>query len=527
MFSSRFSATRRAPTGLSGRFLRSGISLRRALSSQRPTIVAPGKVEAVVGPLRSLPKWDRIGSSRDAERLFGSTLRWESGKQRRYDEFGSTKQWKTLSNFEAQEAYLLRRRDLDGLPFVAKYTGDGRHVHGTERLTRFYVVFDVQDRALERWGSSEALEAERERRRLIKERRVARLQPPALMLLRPVRARKGVVVVGANAVGAAIAGNLVLTAGKLVGWASTGSGALLSEAFHSLADLGNQVLLAIGLRQSMRRADPSHPYGYGFEQYVWAMISGVSTFILGAGASVYHGVSLLMHPVELESLPTAVVVLGAAGILESYTLSVAWREMKSEAEKVGMTPYQYIFDGSDPLNPAVLLEDSVAVVGVGVAAGAIGLTHVTGNPMYDAIGSIAVGGMMGATAIFIINRNRVFLGGAVPPRTAEVVAMLERDEMVLSVQDVKSVMIGPNEARFKAEIHFNPTLLSEKYLSAHDNLAAACRSCQEVNTEDDAKLIFERYSSFLLATLSMEVDRLEHVITAHYPEFKHIDFEVL
>ena len=89
------------------------------------------------------------------------------------------------------------------------------------------------------------------------------------------------------------------------------------------------------------------------------------------------------------------------------------------------------------------------------------------------------------------------------------------------------MQVGPGAARFKAEIHFNPTLLSEKYLSAHDNLAAACRSCQEVVTEDDAKLIFERYSSFLLATLSMEVDRLEHVITASFPEFKYIDLEVL
>jgi hypothetical protein len=99
-------------------------------------------------------------------------------------------------------------------------------------------------------------------------------------------------------------------------------------------------MLAIGLQQSQRRADLARPYGYGFEQYVWAMISGVSTFILGAGASVYHGATLLMHPGELESLPTAVAVLGAAGILESYTLSVAWQEMKAEAKKLGITPYQ-------------------------------------------------------------------------------------------------------------------------------------------------------------------------------------------
>ena len=89
------------------------------------------------------------------------------------------------------------------------------------------------------------------------------------------------------------------------------------------------------------------------------------------------------------------------------------------------------------------------------------------------------------------------------------------------------MQVGPGAARFKAEIHFNPQLLSEKYLSAHNNLEEACKSCQAVSSEEDAKLIFERYSSFLLATLSMEVDRLEHLISSAYPEFKYIDLEVL
>ena len=95
------------------------------------------------------------------------------------------------------------------------------------------------------------------------------------------------------------------------------------------------------------------------------------------------------------------------------------------------------------------------------------------------------------------------------------------------MQDVKSVMLGPQTARFKAEIHFNPQLLSSKYLSAHNNLAEAFASCQQVANEEDAKLIFERYSAFLLATLSMEVDRLEHLISSKFPEFKYIDLEVL
>ncbi len=473
--------------------------------------------------LRTLPRWDRAGG--ELSQMYGSTTtatRWEENREVRIEQFGRTKQWKTLSDREAFEQYLLRSRDLEGLPHVLKYD-----VYGTPRLTRFYVAFDVQDRALARWGSAAGLRAERGRRRAKRDRRVARIQPQHIKILRPVRNRNGVVVAGSRAVGAAILGNIGVVAAKLGGWAFTGSGAMLSEAFHSMADVGNQCLLMLGLQQSMRQPDASRPYGYGFEQYVWAMISGVSTFILGAGVCTYHGVSLLLHPEPLEHLPTCFAVLAATGALEAYTLSVAWREMVREANKLGMSPRQYLIDGPDPLNPAVLLEDSASVVGILVAGTAIGLTHVTGNPMYDAMGSIAVGGMLGSVALFIVERNRRFLTQVAPARTPQVVSMLLDDQMVLSVQDVKSVNVGPSAARFKAEIQFNAQLLSDKYLSAHDNLHHVYNSCRTVDSEAATKAIFERYGTFLLATLSIEIDRLEHQIKAAFPEFVHIDLEVL
>lgn len=140
------------------------------------------------------------------------------GKEKRIAEFGSSKQWKTLSADEAFEQYYVRRRDVEGLPFVAKY-----NVYGAPRHTRFYVLFDVQDAALERWGSAEALQDAIACRRAKRARRLARLQPPVLMLLRPVRARKGEVNVGSRAVFAAIAGNSGVAAAKLAGWAATGA----------------------------------------------------------------------------------------------------------------------------------------------------------------------------------------------------------------------------------------------------------------------------------------------------------------
>ena len=140
------------------------------------------------------------------------------GKEKRLAEFGSSKQWKTLSSDEAFEQYYLRRRDLEGLPFVAKYG-----VYDAPRHLRFYVLFDVQDAALKRWGTATAMQEAIAARRAKRARRRARLQPPVLMLLRPVRIREGEINVGSRAVFAAIAGNSGVAAAKLAGWATTGA----------------------------------------------------------------------------------------------------------------------------------------------------------------------------------------------------------------------------------------------------------------------------------------------------------------
>ena len=198
------------------------------------------------GSLRSPPRWDRTASAESNQfhpSVTGSALRFEEGRLRRVAEFGTTKQWKTLSLDEAMEQYLLSPRDLTGLPYVSRY-----HVFDTPRLTRFFVVFDVQDRALERWGDAAALRDALADRLAKKQRRVSRLQPPLMLLLRPVpnpnsdlnpgsgpgpspspslnpdqvRTRKGVVVVGARAVTAAVVGNTAVVLAKLAGWGATG-----------------------------------------------------------------------------------------------------------------------------------------------------------------------------------------------------------------------------------------------------------------------------------------------------------------
>eukprot|EP00613_Pedinella_sp_CCMP2098_P067502 CAMPEP_0171988880 /NCGR_PEP_ID=MMETSP0993-20121228/276128_1 /TAXON_ID=483369 /ORGANISM="non described non described, Strain CCMP2098" /LENGTH=716 /DNA_ID=CAMNT_0012641857 /DNA_START=77 /DNA_END=2228 /DNA_ORIENTATION=+ len=317
--------------------------------------------------------------------------------------------------------------------------------------------------------------------------------------------RKGHVI-GSRAVTAAIVGNTAVLATKLVAYAYTGSGAMLSEAIHSGADVMNQSLLFYGLRRSSLNPDSDHPYGYGFETYVWSMISAVGSFFLGAGASIYHGSDALWHALSsssspvvvsgsaavggdvlldspavaadlaaaammIEAAPIALTVLGFAGLLESYTAWIAWIELSREAKRAGMTSKDYITHGPDPVNVAVFLEDVIAVGGVGVAAAGIGLTVCTGNVAFDALGSIGVGLLMGGVSVFVIAKNRRLLGQSVPKSKAKVVALLLQDEIVMSCLDVKAVTIRPGVCRFKAEIQFNPTTLADKYLDQHpDNL---------------------------------------------------------
>ena len=147
----------RGCAGLASR--RGAASFARGLASSAAT----SDPEYMHGSLRSPPRWDRVTSAESNQfhpSVTGSALRFEEGRQRRVAEFGTTKQWKTLSLDEAMEQYMLSARDLAGLPYVSRY-----HVFDTPRLTRFYVVFDVQDRALERWGSAAALRDALERRR--------------------------------------------------------------------------------------------------------------------------------------------------------------------------------------------------------------------------------------------------------------------------------------------------------------------------------------------------------------------------
>lgn len=197
------------------------------------------------------------------------------------------------------------------------------------------------------------------------------------------------------------------------------------------------------------------------------MVSGVGIFFLGCGMTTYHGVQALIDPEPIQQVGLAFGILALAGILDGYSMMVAWHEISREAGKANMTALDYIRYSPDALNVGVFLEDSAAVAGIGVAMTSLTLAHITGNPVYDAAGSLIIGSMLGGVAWMIVQKNREILIGQsiAPTRTKEVLEALRSDPAVLSLHDVKSVMVAPGVARFKAEVHFNSVAITDRYLS--------------------------------------------------------------
>src|SRR5215510_3114012 len=220
-----------------------------------------------------------------------------------------------------------------------------------------------------------------------------------------------------TAVLAALAGNGALTLLKGTAALFTGSAAMLAETFHSLADTGNQVLLAVGLRQAERPPDAQRPFGYGKSVYFWAFVVALMLFSLGGAFSIWEGVRHFLHPVERRSFAWAYAVLAGAFVFECGSLVVALRSLGHVRN--GRSIRRYFRESRDPTLPTVLLEDSAALGSIVIAAAGIGLTHATANPLWDAAASTAIGVILIAVAVFLARETPSLLLGETAPARVE------------------------------------------------------------------------------------------------------------
>ncbi|MDN5762113.1 MAG: cation diffusion facilitator family transporter [Microlunatus sp.] len=220
----------------------------------------------------------------------------------------------------------------------------------------------------------------------------------------------------------AFAANLLIAIAKSVAAALTSSASMLAEAAHSWADTGNEIFLLIAERKSDRGRDRRHPMGYGKEAYVWSMFAAFGLFTAGAVVSIFHGISELRDPEPAADYGIAYVVLSIAFVLEGISFVQAFRQTRRKAVQTGSEHWSYVLNTSNPTLRAVFFEDGAALIGLLIAGTGIGLHQVTGSPVPDAIGSIAVGILLAVVAVVLIQRNRSFLiGQSVRPAVRDAV----------------------------------------------------------------------------------------------------------
>ncbi|GAA0957255.1 cation diffusion facilitator family transporter [Actinocorallia libanotica] len=257
---------------------------------------------------------------------------------------------------------------------------------------------------------------------------------------------------GTKAIVAALGANLGIAVSKFVAYVFTGSSSMLAESIHSVADSGNQALLLLGKKRSERGRTAEHPFGFGRERYFYAFIVALVLFTVGSMFSLYEGIHKIQHPEDLRSPGWAFGVLIVAIILESFSFRTAIVE--SNRIRGEQTWVQFIRKAKSPELPVVLLEDLGALVGLILALGGVTLAVVTGDPVWDGIGTVCIGVLLGLIAVVLAFETKsLLLGeGAGPEVEKGIIEAVETVPEVDRVIHLRTQYIGPDELLVAAKI---------------------------------------------------------------------------
>ncbi len=275
----------------------------------------------------------------------------------------------------------------------------------------------------------------------------------------------------------ALIANFGIAIAKFIAASISLSAAMLSEAVHSLADSGNQLFLLLGMRRATRQEDAIHEFGYAGERYFWAFIVAVSLFTIGATFSMYEGIHKVMHPGgAVGSRTVAYIVLGVSIALELYSLNAAVQEFRHI--KAGRSLKQTIDEARDAVVIVVLFEDIAALVGLLAALAGVGLTQLTGNGIWDGVGSIIVGVTLFGVAFFIARKTKQLLIG-------QSVTAAERQRMVVIVRSspgckelvhMRTMHLGPEEVLVGMKIIVDDQMRAKDTTQIVDALEARLRA---------------------------------------------------
>lgn len=282
---------------------------------------------------------------------------------------------------------------------------------------------------------------------------------------------------GTRAVVAALLANLGIAVAKFVGFLVTRSGSMLAESVHSVADSGNQALLLLGGRRARRAPTPEHPFGFGRERYFWAFVVAIILFSVGGMFAVYEGIEKLRHPHELSSTGVAIAILVVGLVLEGLSLRTAVREADEVRDKQSSW-WAFIRHSKSAELPVVLLEDLAAGIGLALALAAVVVSSATGDPVWDAIGTLVIGVLLVAVALVLgVEMKGLLIGESASDEVLEqIVRALESSDQVRRLIHLRTQHLGPDEVLVAAKLEFHAALTSAEIAVAINEAEARLRA---------------------------------------------------
>jgi cation diffusion facilitator family transporter len=259
---------------------------------------------------------------------------------------------------------------------------------------------------------------------------------------------------------AALIGDLLVAACKTAAAVWTGSAAMMSEAIHSFVDTTNEVLLLYGIHRSRRKADADHPFGHGREVYFWSFVVSLLIFALGAGVSIYEGVSRILEPIPIESPIVSYVVLAVAFVFEGGSWMVALRQFGRAKGSIGF--FDAFKLSKDPPSFMTLFQDSVALIGILIAAAATFAAGTLNHPEIDGIGSVAIGLLLASTSVFLARESKSLLMGepAYPSVQKSILTIANAHPGCLQANGLLTVQLGPDQVVAMLSLEFSDSMLA-------------------------------------------------------------------
>ncbi|MED5264947.1 MAG: cation diffusion facilitator family transporter [Actinomycetota bacterium] len=290
---------------------------------------------------------------------------------------------------------------------------------------------------------------------------------------------------GTRTIVTALIANFTIAIAKFFGFVITSSSAMLAEAVHSLADTSNQALLLLGKKRSKKSPSDERPFGFGRERFFWAFVVSLVLFSLGSMYAVYEGIEKIRHPHEIESLWWALAILLFAMVMEAYAFQTAVKE--SRFYKGDHSWKSFIRRSRIPELPVVLLEDFGALMGLVFAFVCVLIADVTGNAVWDGIGTLSIGILLGLIAIILaIETKSLLIGeGALPEQSMRIENAITSSPEVSSLIDMRTEYLGPETLLVAAKIEFSEKTSSPDISNDVDNIEKRIREVEPL-----AKIIY-------------------------------------